>query len=198
MANTQAQFGFKHIGYLSGYAPDYQETPVLIQSTYSTAIGFGDPVAKSGAYIVRADPANNTTQIRGIFQGCRPTYAAVGYPTPSPGWSGSAAAADTVGYVVDAPGALFLVATLLTAVTTTNIGNAVGFTTSTPSTVGGMYSVATIDQSTATSTGTTASLLPFKIVSLYQGIGNGSDASSNYNWAIVTFNDQAWKVPQGA
>jgi hypothetical protein len=42
----------------------------------------------------------------------------------------------------------------------------------------------------ATTTGTTASALPFKIVSLYQGIGNGSDPASNYNWVVVGFNQQ--------
>jgi hypothetical protein len=197
MANTQAQYGFKHIGFLSGGAPDYQQSPRLIQSTYSTKIGFGDPVIRSTStsqYIIQATPALATAQpIEGIFVGCQYTPSGgLGIPQWSPFWPG-AAAADATGYVIDAPNALFLVAALNTAIVTSNLGNAVNFTGGVPSTTGGGYSIATIDQATATSTGTTASLLPFKIVQLYQGIGNGSDPSTAYNWAVVTFNFQTWK-----
>ena len=201
MANTQSQFGFKHQGYLSGGAPDYQQSPRLIQSTNATKIGFGDPVIKQNAtsqYIVQCPSLGSTTgPIDGIFVGCMFTPSGgLGIPQWSPFWPG-AASADATGYVIDAPNAQFLVAALATAIVTANIGQAINFTTGTPSTVGGGFSIATIDQSTATSTGTTASLLPFKIVSLYQGIGNGSDPTTNYNWAIVTFNNQKYKTLAG-
>lgn len=199
MANVAATFGFKHIGDSSGGSPTYQQSTRLIQSTNATKIGFGDPVQKANAtsqYIIQGT-ASTTQPIVGIFVGCQYTPSGgLGIPQWSPYWPG-AAAADATAYIIDSPQALFLVATLQTAVTTSNIGNVVNYTTSTPSTVGGGYSVATIDQSTATTTGTTTSGLPFKIVSLYQGIGNGSDPSTNFNWAVVQFNSQIWRSVSG-
>ncbi len=38
MANIQAAFGFRHIGVLPGYAPDYQQLTRQIQSANSTKI----------------------------------------------------------------------------------------------------------------------------------------------------------------
>lgn len=201
MANVQAQFGFKHIGDASGGSPTYQQSTRLIQSTNATKIGFGDPVQKANAtsqYIVQGVGSTTPlTPIIGIFVGCQFTPSGgLGIPQWSPFWPG-AASADATAYIIDSPNALFLVATLSTAVVTSNIGNVVAFTTGTPSTVGGGYSIATIDQSTATTTGTTTSALPFKIVSLYQGIGNGSDPSTAFNWAVVQFNMQTWRNLSG-
>ncbi len=193
MANTQATFGFKHQGYLSGGAPDYQLTNYAIQSSNATQIGFGDPVMAANAtsaFIIQATGALATTApIIGIFQGCEYIPAAGGAPQWSPFFPGSVAQNATA-YVIDAPNAKFLVAALNTAILTTNIGNAVNFTTGQCATVGGGFSVATIDQSTATTTGTTTSLLPFRILGLYPGVGNGSDPTTPFNWAIVGFNFQ--------
>jgi hypothetical protein len=203
MANVAATFGFKHIGDSSGGSPTYQQSTRLIQSTNATKIGFGDPVQKANAtsqYIVQGvGTSTPAAPIIGIFVGCQYTPSGgLGIPQWSPYWPG-AAAADATAYIIDSPQALFLVATLQTAVVTSNIGNVVGFTTGTPQTVGGGYSIATIDQSLATTTtgGTTVSALPFKIVSLYQGIGNGSDPSTNFNWAVVQFNQQIWRSQAG-
>jgi hypothetical protein len=193
VANTQAQFGFKHQGYLSGGAPDYQLSSYAIQSTNATQIGFGDPVIAANAtsaFIIQATGALATTSpIIGIFQGCEYIPSGGGVPQWSPYFPGSVAQNATA-YVIDAPNAKFLVAALQTAILSTNIGNAINFTTGQCATVGGGFSIATIDQSTATTTGTTTSLLPFRIVGLYPGVGNGSDPTTNYNWAIVAFNYQ--------
>ena len=199
MANTQARFGFKHLGYLAGGAPDYQQSTRLLLATYSTAIGFGDPVMRTNAtsaYIVRGD-ASTTGPIEGIFVGCQFTLSG-GAPQWSPFWPGSTAAADATAYVIDAPNATFLVASLLTAIVTANIGNVVNYTTGTPSTVGQGYSIATLDQATlSTAGGTTMSAMPFKVVGLYAGVGNGSDPSSNYNWVVVKFNNQIYNTNTG-
>lgn len=191
MANSTATFGFKHIGYLGGGAPDYQLATRAIQSSNSTKIGFGDPVVKANAtsqYIIQAVGTTVvTTPIIGIFQGCQYTPAG-GIPTWSPYWPG-AAAVDAVAYIMDAPNALFLAATLLTAITTGGIGQTVTFTGGTPATTGGGYSNATLDAATlGTAGGTAASWLPFRVVSMYQGVGNGSDPTTNYNWVVVGFN----------
>ena len=199
MANATATFGFRHIGYLSGGAPDYQMVPRAIQSTNSTKIGNGDPVVKDASntgYIVRGSGAlATTTPIEGIFIGCQCIPSSGVPPTWLPAFPGSTQA-DATGYIINAPNALFLAGTLQTAITTANIGNLVNFTTGVPNSTTG-FSVALLDQSTATATGTTASLLPFKIVGLYTGVGSGSDPTTNNNWVVVTFNNQMFKTLAG-
>ena len=193
MANTQQQFGFRHIGYLGGGAPDYQLQNAVIASSYATNIGFGDPVLYTTAgpisTIIQGTGALATTvPILGIFQGC--SYIPTGSnqpPTWSPYWPGSAAQNATA-YVISAPNALFLVSALNTAISSWNVGWNANFTTGAPATTGGGFSIATIDQSTATALGTTSSFFPFKVYSLYQGVGNGSDPTTAYNWAVVGFN----------
>ncbi len=187
MANVQSAFGFRPIGYLSGGAPDYQLATRAIQSTYATKIFFGDPVLKSGAYIVQAATATNTTIIEGIFQGC--TYVpAGGVQTWLPYWPG-AAAVDATAYIINAPNAMFLAAALNTAISSANIGEGILFNLGTGSTVGGGFSGATIDQSTLTTNNNAG----FQIVSLYNGVGNGSDPTTPYNWVVVAFNNQRYK-----
>ncbi len=186
----QAQFGFRHIGFLPGYGPDYQQLSRQIQSSNATKIFNGDPVIKSTGtnYIIQG--SNNTATLEGIFVGCN--YVPTGgllTVQPSPYWVGSAAS-DATGYLINAPGALFLAAALNTAIITSNIGANIGFSIGTGSTTGGGFSGATLDQSTISTTNT----LPFQIVQLYQGIGNGSDPLTAYNWAVVTFNNQRFRA----
>ena len=189
MANVAAAFGFRPIGYLSGGAPDYQLATRAIQSTNATKIFFGDPVIKSAAspYILQAATATNTTILEGIFQGC--TYVpAGGTQVWSPYWPG-AAAVDATAYIANAPNAMFLAAALNTAISSANIGEGILFNLGTGSTVGGGFSGATLDQSTLT----TNSNAPFQIVALFPGVGNGSDPTTPFNWAIVTFNNQRFR-----
>ena len=192
MANTQSAFGFRQIGYLSGGGPDYQQQTRLIQSTNTTKIFAGDPVIKSGQYIVQA-ASGTTTVLEGIFVGCQYTPSGgLGIPQWSPYWPG-AAASDATAYVINAPNALFLAAALNTAIVTTNIGDGINFAIGTGSTTGGGFSGATLDYTTLT----TATTAPFQVVSLYQGVGNGSDPSTAYNWVVVTFNNQRFKSLAG-
>ena len=191
MANVQSAFGLRHIGYLPGFAPDYQQLTRQIQSSNATKIFTGDPVVKSGAYIVQA--SSTTVTLEGIFVGCNyvPTGGLLTLQT-SPFWPGSAAS-DATGYLINSPGALFLVAALNTAIVTSNIGGNIGWSSGTGSTVGGGYSGFTVDQSTIT----TSNTAPFQIVSLYQGAGNGSDPSTPYNWCVVTFTNQRFRTLTG-
>ncbi len=193
MANTQAQFGFKHIGYLGGGAPDFAPgRPYSIQSTFSTKIWFGDPVVKSASsqYIQPASGTGNLTAIAGIFNGCFYVPSGGGAPVYSPWWPASQQT-DATALVIDAPNAKFLVASLLTSVPATAFGQNIGFSTGAGGTTFGMgLSTFTVDQSTLT-TGSTA---PFQVVGLYQGIGNGSDPTTNFNWIEVTFNQQRFRA----
>jgi hypothetical protein len=198
VANTQSQYGFKHVGFLPGGAPDYQLQSFTIASTYSTAIGYGDPVTFSlgptpaTGTIIQATAANATTQpLVGVFQGCNLIPTTGGAPVWSPFWPAAGAAANATAYLVSAPNALFQAATFSAAIGTADIGKNVNFTGGVPNTTGGGYSIATLDQTTLTSgMGTTSSFLPFKVFQLYPGIGNGSDPTTNFNWVIVGFNFQ--------
>lgn len=192
MPNTQAQFGFQHFGYLPGGAVDYQLSKYAIQSTYSTKIFFGDPVVKSASsqYIIPATGTGSLTAISGIFQGCQYTPSG-GIPTWTPWWPGSQGT-DATAYVIDAPNALFKVAALLTAVPATAMGNCIGYSTGAGgSTVGAGLSTFTVDQSLMNVTAA------FQLISFYPGIGNGSDTTTNYNWVIVGFNQQRYRIATG-
>ena len=201
MANTQSQFGFQHFGYLPGFAPDYQQIPLSIQSTYSTVIGYGDPVIKvasGSSYIIQATAALATASpLSGIFLGCQITPSTgLGIPQWSP-WYPGAQSVDSVAYVMASPGALFRVAVLQTAIVTANIGQGVNFTTSglTVTTKGSGYSIMTVDQATLATSASNTTMVnsPFKVYSMFPGIGNGSDPTTNFNWVIVAFNQQQWK-----
>lgn len=185
MANVQASFGFRHIGFTSGAGPDYQLATRLISSANTTKIFRGDPVVKIASSKYIGQGTNTTTTLVGIFDGC--VYIPVGGGTPiwSPFWPGTAAS-DATAYVIDAPNALFLASTLLTSIVASNVGENVCYAIGTGSTAGGGFSGATIDQSTLT----TATEAPFRVYQLYQGIGNGSDSTTSYGWAVVTFNNE--------
>lgn len=194
MANTQAQFGFQHYGYLPGGAVDYQLSKYAIQSSFATKIFFGDPVIKSAAspYIRPATASTAGTAIAGIFYGCQYSPPG-GTPTWTPWWPASQGT-DAVAYVIDAPNALFKVAALNTAVPATAMGNNIGFSTGAGgSTVGGGFSTFTVDQATIS----TATTSQFRLINFYPGVGNGSDTTTAFNWVIVGFNQQAYQTGTG-
>ena len=203
MANTAAQFGFRHIDDASGGSPTYRLSTYRLGSTgvnSTTTIGFGDPVWKvnsTSQYITRATPPNATSQpIVGIFYGCQLTSPTSGFTSWSPAWPATAQNGDSVAYVVDSPNALFIAAVNQTAITAGNIGQFVNFTGGTASTVGGMLSTATIEQATLTSN-LTAFFMPFVVRGLYPGVGNGSDPTTNFNWVVVGFANQSYKSVTG-
>jgi hypothetical protein len=192
MANTAAQFGFRPIGNLAGGAPDHQLSTAAIQSSYATKIFFGDPVVySSGAspYIVPATGTGTLSAIMGIFQGCEYTPSTGGPPIWTPWWPASQNS-DAVAYIIpNSPGntVKFLAASLLTAVGSTVIGRNIGYSTGAGgTTTGAGLSTFTVDQSTIASS--SPFLGAFKIIGLYQGVGNGSDPTTNFNWVVVSFN----------
>lgn len=197
MANTQATFGFRHIGYLGGGSPDYQLSTGLIASANTTKIFRGDPVIRTPATGKIEQGADNTTNIVGIFDGCMYTPVG-GIPQWSPFWPGNGAQSDATAYFIDAPNALFLAAALNTSIVTANIGENVGYAIGTGNTATGR-SGATVDQSTLNTTNT----LPFRVVApcTTQGnfgiSGNGSDPTTPYGWCVVAFNNQNFKQLQG-
>lgn len=193
MANTQSAFGFKHQQYIGGGAPDFQLMHYSISSALATNICFGDVVQYTNStspFIIPSTPSLATAApIVGIFQGCMMIPSAGGAPTWSPFYPASGVAQNATAYVIDAPSAFFLVAAANTAITSANIGQVANFSTGVGATTGGAFSAMTIDQSTVTS-GAGATTMPFRIVDLYQGIGNGSDPTTAFNWVVVGFNNQ--------
>ncbi|MFA5901421.1 MAG: hypothetical protein WC829_20150 [Hyphomicrobium sp.] len=188
MANTQTAFGFRHIGFISGAAPDYQLNTGVILSSNGTKIYRGDPICRDPTTGAIVQGANNTSTVVGVFDGCMYTPVAGGPPTWLPYWPGSAYGPATA-YFIDAPGALFLAACLNTSIVTANIDENVGYAIGTGSTLNG-FSGATVDQSTLNTTNT----LPFRVYALgsqYMAAGqNGADVSTAYGYVVVTFNSQ--------
>ena len=191
MANTAVKFGFRHIGYLPGFAPDYQMQSGIILSSNSTKIFRGDPISIDPATGAVVQGANNTSTLLGVFDGCMYTPVG-GTPQWSPMWPGAAGSPATA-YYINSPGALFLAAALNTSLVTANIGENVGFVIGTGNTATG-GSAATLDQSTLGATIT----LPFRVVDLgskYLAAGsNGADVGSAFAWAVVAFNNQQYKT----
>ena len=202
MANINAPFGFRHTSYQPGGAPDYQLSSYAINSSYATQIGFGDPVCFStnsaaSPFIIQATGALATAgPIIGIFQGCLYIPSAGGAPQYSPFFPASVGAVATA-YVLDAPNAQFFAQSLNTAVTSAMIGQVFNFTTGQCSTVGGGFSIATIDESTGTTSGAVVSLLPFRLTGLYPGLGNGSDPTTAFNVGRYCFNNQIFRSTVG-
>lgn len=191
MANVLAPFGFQHIGYIDGQAPNFAPQPRKVASTNATKIFRGDPVTSLGTgYITQATAG--TTQIAGIFDSCTYLSLAQGRQVWSQFWPGSDANGDVTAYIISSPNALFLAQSLNTSVAFADIDGNINFNIGTGSTTTGI-SNATLDQSTIATTNT----LPFRVYSLYAGIGNGSDPTTPFDWAVVTFNNQDFRAVLG-
>lgn len=195
MPNNQAPFGFAHIGYLEGASPSQGNARRKIASGNATPIYFGDPVVSlSTGYIARATAG--TTQIAGIFLGCKYLSTSQQRTVWSRYWPGSDAASDAEAYIQNAPGSLFLVQAggSATAIGFADINANANFGLGTGSAATG-NSGAFLDQTTLGATTT----LPFRIVdNVIDPPGmNGTDITSGYNLVTVTFNWQDYKSTTG-
>lgn len=185
MPNIQAPFGFRQWSGM-GATPTYEQTTRLIASGNGTAIFNGDPVVSlSTGYITRATAG--TTQIAGIFIGCKYLSTSQKRTLWMPYWPGSDAAADVEAYIITDPNAKFLAQAggAATAIVLGNVGNNVNFGLGTGNTSTG-NSGAFADQTTIATTAT----LPFRILQLVQDPpgSNGSDITTGYNYVVVGFN----------
>lgn len=188
MSNTNAPNGFSYFGRLEGGSPTVGNTTRKILSTYNVAIGYGDPVVSVGSgYIQQA--AAGTTQIAGIFYGCKYLNTAVGRVVWANSWPGTTQGSDATAYLATDPDSLFVVQSDNTAITFADIDANINFVAGVPSTVTGI-SIASVGQSTIATTNT----LPFRIVGLLSqyestsGAVNGTDDASAYNRIIVSGN----------
>ena len=189
MANTNAPFGFRHIGYLGGGAPSNAQSVRYIKSDYTTAIYCGDPILqKNTGYI---EIATATGQVSGIFVGCKYTSVSQKRVVWSNYWPGSDATGDIEAYVIDRPDALFEVQAGTTGSDFADLGANVDFAVGTGSSATG------ISGAYVTSPNTTAGLA-FRVVSLITAPpgANGTEIG-DYGRIVVTFNTQDYKTLTG-
>lgn len=193
MSNTNAPNGFQEFGRLDGSAPTYGRITRKVASGDSNAIGFGDPVTSLNTGYVTLSTAGST-QISGIFYGCKYVSSATGQEVWSPNWPGSGAANDPEAYISSDPNTLFVAQSNNTAITFADIDANINFVVGTPATTAaGGFSKSSLNQSTIDTTNT----LPFRIIgTLSQYVPansiNGTDDTSAYNRVIVriNFNDR--------
>lgn len=183
MANTFAPFGFRQYSG-TGSAPTYEQVAAKIKSDYTTAVFFGDAVLQdANGYITRAGDGP-TTQLAGVFVGCKYLSVSQKRTVWSNYWPGSDNNGDVEAYIINDPNAKFLAqAGASTNVTQAAIGASIslsgGANGNTANGISGMC-VDTIG---------TSSTAPFRVVGLVtEPAGtNGTDAASNANYVIVSF-----------
>lgn len=192
MANTNAPFGFQQYSG-TGSAPTYEQVAVRIAYNAS-AIFYGDPVQPdANGYVVVGSPG--TTQIAGIFVGCKYLSVAQKRTVWSNYWPGSdVASTQTVeGYIINDPNAKFVVQSDATGTALTDINANVNFAIGTGNTATGL-SGAYLNMSTVNTTAT----LPFRIVGLDDNPpGAPGTESGAYNRVIVAFNNVSTKQLTG-
>jgi hypothetical protein len=196
MANTFAPFGFSQTGAAPGNAPTAEQATYSILYSDTNKIYTGDPIKiGSNGYVAAWTAGTAVSQMFGIFVGCKYLSTSQGRVVWSPYWPGadvaSSAQSSIEAYVIPcSPGSAprFVVQTgnsntTASAVTQADVGQNADVAMGTGSTLTGR-SGAYLDMYTAGTTST----LPFRIIGLYQGVGNGSDATSANNWVIVEAN----------
>lgn len=183
MANTYAPFGFRQYSG-NGSAPTYEQVEMLIKSDYTTPVFFGDAVLQdANGYITRAGDAP-TTQLAGVFVGCKYLSVAQKRTVWSNYWPGSDNNGDVYAYVVNDPNARFIAQAasnlnVTQAAVGASISLAGGSGGNTANGISGMY----LD------TVGTSSTAPFRVISLVTDPpgSNGTDIAANANYVIVGF-----------
>jgi len=183
MANTFAPFGFRQYSG-TGSVPTYEQVAVKIKSDYTTAVFFGDAVLQdANGYVTRAGDTP-TTQLAGVFVGCKYLSVSQKRTVWSNYWPGSDNNGDIEAYIINDPNAKFLVqAGSAVNVTQADVGASIslagGSSGNTANGISGMY---------VTGPGT-SSTAPFRVAGLVtEPAGtNGTDAASVANYVIVSF-----------
>ena len=199
MSNTFAPFGFRPVSTSNGPI-NWRVSTRRIASTNNSPIFKGDVVmpvtGTANGYITVGLPGtiDGTHPIAGIFWGCQYLSTTQKRTVWSQYWPGSDATGDVIAYVIDDPNARFVVQTSGASfqITGTN-------TTFTSSPVGQFAQFNAGSGSTTTqqsgqyldTVGSTASY-PFVITDMVIDPpgANGTDATSNYNYVVVGFNNE--------
>lgn len=195
MPNTLAPLGFADSHRL-GAAPNYQMSRRWISPSNPTPIFQGDPIVQlSTGFIAQAAPG--VTQIGGIFLGCEYMSIAGRKITGRNMWPGNDAVPglNVSAKIVDDPLTVFK-AQANGLLTFAMIGMNCQFAIGTGNTATGM-SGALID--VVTTPPAVTATFPFRIVDLITDPpgANGTDPTTPYNMALVTFNNQDFKSLTG-
>ena len=198
MSNNLAPFGFRPTSTSNG-PMNFRISARRIAAGNTTAIYKGDVVTNvvgpATGYITQASPTSTTSSpIAGIFWGCEYLSVSQKRVIWSQYWPGSDAQNDVIAYVIDDPNARFVVQTSGTAfqISGTNaafgtspVGQLANFAIGTGSALtqqSGMY---------LNAVGTTGTF-PFVITAMVIDPpgANGTDATSQYNYVQVGFNNE--------
>lgn len=202
MANTNAPFGFLEYNSTQGTFFNGGLSTGQILYSYATQIFAGDPVDLATTGLLNQGTAD-TTQIYGVFRGCKYYSTAAKQPVWSRFWpAGSPSGTlNGEGYVITNPNATFLVQTgnsntTASPATQANVGMTATFAIGTGNTTTGA-SGAYLDLYQAGNVGTQ----PFKIIALASSFlvagSPGSDDTTAYNWVLVGFNYQYFRSLDG-
>lgn len=198
MANTNAPFGLRWLGFNGGSAaPTFGLIPGKFASNLSTKAYKGDGIQQlatgyQSPIVAAAVPAS---QWIGVFSECQYLSSAVGRRVVTQYFPGgdTSAEVDTI-YVPLAgnPPQLFVAQTTLTPAAFADIGATVDIAYQAGVAYSGSAkSGLTIDMSTKG----TSNTLPFRIVNLWSALSApgapGTDDASSYNWVVVRFNSEA-------
>ena len=198
MANNFAPTGFAPVNTSLGAAINWKITTRRIAASNGTAIFKGDavtPVLPSNGYITQASATSTlNAPLAGIFWGCQYLSTSQKRVVWSAYWPGFDASGDVIAYVIDDPNSRFQVQT-----------NGAGFQISgTPSTFTsspiGRYCNLNVGVGNTLSgqsgmfvdTLATTATFPFIITDMVLDPpgSNGTDATSQFNYVVVGFNNQ--------
>lgn len=191
MANTNAPFGFQQYGRLPGSPYNGEQATRKISSAYTTKIHKGDPVVSvASGYIEKA--AAGTTQIAGIFQGCKYLSTSQKRVVWSSYWPGADATGDVTAYIINDPNATFIAQASAAVIPFSSLDANMQFVAGSGDDANGL-STASILSGSENSTTT----LPFRVVGFQDPALPGGDIASSYNQVEVAFNFQDFKSLTG-
>jgi|WetSurMetagenome_2_1015567.scaffolds.fasta_scaffold52419_3 hypothetical protein len=194
MSNTNAPFGFRHLGWNRG-GPSVTGATVerKIAAAYGTAICKGDIVQSLGTgYVSLGTTGLQGSNVAGVFVGCKYLSTSQGKVVYSTYWPTGDHAYDGTAFIVPIAGVppqLFAVQSLSTPFVFADIGANTEISVGTQSITGGYgKSGMTIDHSVLSATAT----YPFRVVDLWSSVAppgsQGTDDTSSYNIVIVQSN----------
>jgi hypothetical protein len=195
MSNPNAPQGFM-VSHRLGAAPNYQISRRWISPSNPTPIYQGDPIVQlSTGFVAQATPG--AVQIGGIFIGCEYMSVAGKKIVARNYWPGSDALSslNVMARIIDDPLTVFRVQGN-GQVTFAMIGMNAQFAIGAGNQATGI-SGATLD--VVTTPPAVTATFPFRIVDLITDPPGapGTDTTSPYNWAYVTYNNQDFKSLTG-
>lgn len=191
MANTQAPFGFRQLRRLDGGAPTAGFEKFTILSSDTNLYFTGDPVA-SGTDGNITVPSSGAVQIKGVFMGCEYYNASVNRIVFAAYFPGNVGAGTTVPcWVCTDPDMLYIAqASSAVTVTSSRVGENIGFTVAVSSLGNTLSGVSAVTLSTDIGT---SSSYPWRIYDLYSNYAppgvNGTDNASAGNIVVVAPNN---------